>query len=137
LVELLAALLLTGFIVAMASKLFLSGTIQFLHRATESRRLGDMYRLKGMIQGALKGDVTRCSSGKLWLRKGDSEKELSEAIKKHFPDMVAARFICLEAASGGTGLGEWKERFQPSLVEYSVVLGKGAKADTLAGSWIK
>jgi hypothetical protein len=136
-VELLAALLLAGFIVALASKLFLSGNAQFLRRATESRRLGDLYRLKGMIQGSLKKDVTRCASGKLWLREGGSEKELSEAIKGHFPDMAAARFKCLETASDGSGLVEWKARFQPGLVEYAVILGKGAKADTLAGSWIK
>ncbi|MDB5050704.1 MAG: hypothetical protein JWO30_3775 [Fibrobacteres bacterium] len=138
LVELLAALLISAFIMVMASRIFLSGNLQFLQRTSESERLGELHRLKGMLQGALKTEVERCASGKLWLRQDDKEKELAVMVKEHFPNLTGSEFNCLEPSADAASLVEWKDRFQPALVEYRVILKqKNGKTDTLAGSWIK
>ncbi|HKP95158.1 MAG TPA: hypothetical protein VJ385_05310 [Fibrobacteria bacterium] len=137
LVELLAALVVSAFIVVMASRIFLSGNLRFLQRTTESERLGALYRLKGAIHGAFRRDVERCASGRLWLREDDGESEMAALLKERFPGLAGSEFHCLEPAPDGASLREWKDRFQPALVEYRLVLEKNGKADTLAGSWIK
>jgi type II secretory pathway component PulJ len=137
LIELLAALLITAFIVVMASRIFLSGNRQFLARSAQSQRLEDMFRLKAVLQGLLKRDVERCAAKKLSLREGETGKDAETLLKAHFPDLARAEFICLEPAPDNGSLVEWKEWFQPRLIEYKVILEKGGKSDTLAGSWIK
>ena len=135
-VELLAALLLSALVVVAASRIFLSGNFQFLKRFSESERLGTLYRLKGAVDNALRKDVERCAADGLWIREGDSTRALIVVLKGRFPDLAGAEFRCLELSPDGTSLVEWKERFQPGLVEYRVVLKKKGIADTLNGSWI-
>ncbi len=141
LVELLAALVISAILIVAASRIFLSGNRQFLLRTAESHRLEDLHRLKGVVQGLLKRDVDQCSGGKLSFRGGDGgmagEKEAEALIKGHFPDLARATFRCLETDPNHTVLVEWKDWFQPRLIEYSVILKKNGKADTLTGSWIK
>lgn len=137
LVELLAALLISGFVVVLAGRIFLSGNRQYLQRFSESERLAALYRIKAGVQGALKGEVERCSGGKLWLRSDSGQSELAPMLKSRYPGMASADFRCFETGTDSTSLTEWTEGFQPRLVEYRVVLGQGAKTDTLAGSMIK
>jgi hypothetical protein len=137
LVELLAALLTSGFVVALASRIFLSGNREYLQRFSESERLAVLYRIKAGVQGALIGEVERCSGGKLWLRSDSGEMELAPMLKAHYPGMASADFRCFETGADSSSLGEWTEGFQPRLVEYKVVLRQGAKSDTLAGSMVK
>ena len=137
LVELLAALIVSAFVVIVAGRIFLSGNHQFLARRADSERLSTLYRLKGMLRVALQGEVARCASGKLWLKEDAEEQELGTLVKARFPDMVSAEFRCLEVSADAADLVEWKDRFQPRLVEYRVVLEMDGKADSLSGSWIK
>lgn len=137
LVELLAALLISGFVVVLGTRVFLSGNRQYLQRFSESERLAALYRIKTGVQGALNGDVDRCSGGKLWLRSDSGEMELASMLKARNPGMASADFRCFETATDSASLVEWTAWFQPRLVEYKVVLGEGAKRDTLSGSWIK
>ncbi len=137
LVELLAALVISAFIVVMASRIYLGGHFQFLRRIWEAERLETRYRLKGMLQGALKEEVARCTGGKLWLRGTGPEKEMDGLLRVRFPEYSVATFLCLEPAPDSASLVEWKGRFQPKLVEYQVVLKSHGAADTLVGSCIK
>jgi prepilin-type N-terminal cleavage/methylation domain-containing protein len=137
LVELLAALLISGFVVVLAARIFLTGNRQYLQRFSESERLAALYRIKAGVQGALNGEVERCSGGKLWLRSDSGEMELAPMLKAHYPGMASADFRCFDTGSDSSSLVEWTEWFQPRLVEYKLVLGQGAKSDTLAGSMVK
>jgi type II secretory pathway component PulJ len=138
LIELLAALLISGFVILMASRVFISGNRQFLLRSSESRRLEELYRLKAVVQGILKREVVGCAGGRLSLREGDGSADAGTLIKGHFPDCTGAVFRCLETGrQGDEALVEWKEWFQPRLIEYQVVMKRKGMADTLSGSWIK
>ena len=137
LIELLAALLIAGFVIVMASRIFLAGNRQFLLRSAESQRLEEFYRLKAYIQGWLKSDVEQCGAGKLSVRADGGAVDLEGAIKKHYPDLTKAVFRCLEAAPDKGSLVEWKDGFQPQLIEYRLELGRKEKSDFLEGSWVK
>lgn len=137
LIELLAALLISGFVILMASRIFLSGNRQFLLRSSESRRLEELFRLKAVVQGILKREVVQCGGGRLSLREGDGSADAEALIKGHFPDLTSAVFRCLETGAGHEALVEWKDWFQPRLIEYQVMLKSKGVADTLKGSWIK
>lgn len=135
--ELLASLLISGFVVVLAGRIFLSGNRQYLQRFSESERMSALYRIKAGVQGALQGEVERCSGGKLWLRSDAGEMELAPMLKPRFPGMASAEFRCFETGADSSSLVEWTSWFQPRLVEYRVVLRQGAKSDTLAGSVVK
>ena len=137
LVELLAALVISAFVVVMATRIFLSGNRQFLERSAESDRLGGLYRLKGAVQAALKREVARCASGKLWVLESGIEKELPELLKSRFAGVAGSEIRCLEVSTDGHSLVEWQDRFQPRLIEYRIQVKTGSKTDTLAGYWIK
>gem|GEM_PF-2383589 len=137
LVELLAALLISGFIMTMASRIFLSGNRQFLERSSESHRLEAFYGMKGFLHGALKGEVESCIGGKLWLRGPEGGTDVAVLLKSRFNDLKGAEFHCLEPSSDRSSMVEWKEWFQPRLIEYRIWIGKNGRTDTLAGSWVK
>jgi len=137
LVELLAALMVSAFIAVMAARIFHSGNVQFMRRVSDSERLAALFKLKAKLQTELKEEVSRCSFGRLWLRRGAEETELTVRLRERIPDLLSADFRCFETASDSASLVEWTDRFQPRLVEYRMVLKKGPDTDTLAGSWIK
>jgi prepilin-type N-terminal cleavage/methylation domain-containing protein len=137
LIELLAALLISGFVILMASRIFISGNRQFLLRSAESRRLEELYRLKAVVQGILKREVVQCAAGRLALREGDGSLDAETYIKDHFPHFTGATFRCLETVSVQGALVEWKDWFQPRLIEYRVVLKSNGGENTLTGSSIK
>jgi prepilin-type N-terminal cleavage/methylation domain-containing protein len=137
LIELLAALVIAGFVVIMASRVFLAGNRQFLLRSSESQRLEEFYRLKGFTQGLLKRDVERCEAGKLSIRADGGEADVETLLKQHFPELTKAVFHCLEAATDRSSLVDWKDGFQPKLIEYRIDLKRNGKPDSLEGSWIK
>lgn len=137
LVELLAALLISAFIMVMASRIFLTGNHQFLERSSESRGLEESYRMKTFLQGALRREVERCSAGKLWLRGSEGGKDVETLLKAHFPNLTGAEFHCLEPAADASSLVEWKDWFQPRLIEYQVMMKRDGKTDTLRGSWME
>jgi type II secretory pathway pseudopilin PulG len=137
LVELLAALLVSGFVVAMAGRIFLSGHAQFVKRSAESERLGILYRLKAEVRGALRDDIARCQGGGLWIKQGDAEADLQAFLKKRSPGLQDADFRCLEPAADGASLQEWTDGAQPRMVEYRLRVKTRGVLDTLAGSWIR
>jgi hypothetical protein len=51
--------------------------------------------------------------------------------------LTGASFRCLETGPGHETLVEWKDWFQPRLIEYQVILKTNGVSDTLKGSWIK
>jgi prepilin-type N-terminal cleavage/methylation domain-containing protein len=137
LIELLAALLITGFIVVIASRIFISGNRQFLLRSSESQSLERLHRVKSILQAALKGDVETCSSGSIGFRSDSIAGDGFDFLKRRVPELESAEFLCLEPDRDGTSLVEWKTGFQPGLIEYRLILNRKDKRDTLAGSWIK
>jgi type II secretory pathway component PulJ len=137
LIELLAALLISGFVILMASRIFISGNRQFLLRSSESRRLEELHRLKAVVQGDFARDVVECAAGRLSLREGDGTVGAEKLIKAHVPGLTGASFRCLETGPGHETLVEWKDWFQPRLIEYQVMLKTNGVLDTLSGSWIK
>lgn len=137
LIELLAALLITGFIVVIASRIFISGNRQFLLRSSESQSLERLHRVKSVLQAALKGDVETCASGSIGIRSDSISGDGFGFLKSRIPELESAEFHCLEPDRDGMSLVEWKEGFQPGLIEYRLILNRKGKRDTLSGSWIK
>ncbi len=137
LIELLAALVISGFVVAMAGRIFLSGNKQFLLRSGESERLGEMYRLKATVRGELTKPITRCEGDRLWLRMAVAEVELGPELKKREPDVQISAFHCLELSPDATALQEWKGGAQPPLVEYRIGFTTRGVRDSLSGSILR
>ncbi len=137
LVELLAALTISAFLVVLASRIFLSGNQQFLDRNLESDRFEKMYMLKASIQKYLQKEILRCDSGKLWVKMDGLETDVQAALKKHDSQIQSSDFQCYEKSGSPISLVTWKDWYQPSLVEYQIVLLKSGVRDTLRGSWIK
>lgn len=137
LVELLAALVISALVVALASRLFLAGHNQFLARVFETDRLSAMVRLKGALHHTLQGEIGGCESGRLLLMDGDVKKDLAAFLKERFPETDSLQFKCYETGSDGGDLVEWKQRFQPQLVEYRILLKTRKAQDWLEGSVLK
>ena len=135
--ELLAAMAISAIVIALAARIFLSGHREFLGRAEESGRLAGLYRAKSAVRHALRGEIVRCEGGRLWLREEEGEKDFEEWFKARFPEADSLDFRCFEAEEGADSLAPWHSLAQPALVEYRLALGKGAKRDVLAGSWLK
>lgn len=135
LLEVIAALVISALVIALASRLFLTGQSQFLERVFESDRLSGQVRLKGALRQALEGEVLGCESGALRL-KGE-EKDLAASIKERFPGADSLEFHCRETSQDGESLVKWAQRFQPQLVEYRLVLLTRGKKDRLEGSILK
>lgn len=137
LVELIAALVISALAVALASRLYLTGHREFLARVFETDRLSAQIRLKGSLHQALAGEVTRCGRGALSLATDSVAADLSAWVKARFPEADSMAFRCLELDARGGELVEWKDRFQPQLVEYRVVLRTRGKRDELKGSVLR
>ena len=137
LIELLAALVISGFVMAMAGRVFLSGNAQFIKRSADSERLSVMYRIKADIRGALQGEVARCEKGGLWLKAATGEADLLEMLRKKEPGLAGGWFRCLEIAADGKALQEWRIADQPPLVEYGLLVRSRGGEDSLSGSWIQ
>ena len=95
LIELLAALLITGFIVVIASRIFISGNRQFLLRSSESHSLERLHRVKSVLQAALKGEVETCASGSLEFGSDSVASDAVDFLKSRVPELEAAQFLCL------------------------------------------
>lgn len=137
LVELLAAIVLSALVVALASRLFLGGQREFLARVFETDRLSDMIRLKGTLRQALRADISRCEGGGLHLASDTGAVDLAAHVKARFPGADTLAFRCFEIDAAGDGLTDWKERMQPRLVEYRIVLRTRGKPDRLEGSFLR
>lgn len=137
LVELLAALLVSGLVLVIASRIFLSGKHQFLSRTADSKKIETLFHLKKVLQSALNGEIEECLGGKLTLRQASTHSDLQMILKKKFPEILTANLHCLEVSSDQTSLVDWKLGFQPRLVEYTIILKNKGNLDTLLGSWIK
>jgi prepilin-type N-terminal cleavage/methylation domain-containing protein len=137
LIELLAALLISGFVVAMASRIFLSGHLQFLRRSADSERMNLFYRLKAETQGALAKEIVSCESGRLAFLSDSGKTDAAEWLKRRIPALSEARFACLEPASDGATLQDWKDASQPPLVEYILRVRLRGEPDSMTGSWLR
>lgn len=137
LIELLAAIVIAGFVMTLAGKAFLSGNAQFLKRSADSERLASLYRLKAGLGHALRGEVSRCAAKGLYLKDGDGETEILARLRKRFPFVEGGSFRCLEPDAAGSALQEWKDADQPPLVEYRLRVRVRGTADSLVGSWLR
>jgi hypothetical protein len=137
LVELLAAVVLSALVVALASRLFLGGQREYLARVFETDRLSDMIRLKGTLRQALRADIGRCEGGRLQLATDTGAVDLAALVKARFPSADSLDFRCFETDAAGDGLTDWRERMQPQLVEYRIVLRTRGKSDRLEGSFLR
>lgn len=137
LVELVAAVVISALVVALASRVFLSGQKEFLARVFETDRLSDLVRLKGVLHRALGGRIERCEGGKMALATDSAALDLNGWIKTRFPEADSLVFRCLEADVARGELTEWKGRFQPRLVEYRACLKMRGRAECLVGSVLK
>jgi hypothetical protein len=137
LIELLAALIVSAFVVAMASRIFLSGHAQFVSRSTDSEKMALFYRLKAEAEAGLKGDILSCSGGRLTLRTDSGQVDLGDRLRARLPALTQARFDCLEPDSSGSSLQEWAASAQPALIEYLLRVRVRGKDDSLSGSWLR
>lgn len=137
LIELLSALVVSAFVVAMASRIFLSGHAQFVHRSVESEKISLFYRLKAEVEAGLKQEIAACSGGKLTLLTDSNQVDLGERLRAHFPGLTEARFACLELDPTGTGVQEWKDAAQPALIEYGLRIRVRGQVNSLTGSWLR
>jgi prepilin-type N-terminal cleavage/methylation domain-containing protein len=137
LIELLAALVVSGFVVAMASRIFLSGHAQFVKRSAEAETLAAFYRLKAEVGGALRNEIRSCSGGRLTLRSDSGSFDLGTRLSGRLPALAEARFLCLEPDGDGADLQEWKDADQPALVEYHLEVRTRGRIDSLDGSWLR
>jgi hypothetical protein len=137
LIELLAALVVSAFVVAMASRIFLSGHAQFVRRSEESEKIALCYRLKAEVEAGLKGEVLACSGGKVTLQTDTGQIDLGDRLQARLPALADARFDCLEPDSAGTGLQTWKDAAQPALIEYDLRIRVRGRNDSLSGSWLR
>ena len=137
LIELLAALVVSAFVVAMASRIFLSGHAQFVRRSAESEKIALCYRLKAEVEAGLKGEVLACSGGKIAFQTDTGEIDLGDRLRARLPALTDARFACLEPDSAGTVLQTWKDAAQPALIEYDLRIRVRGQDDLLSGSWLR
>lgn len=137
LIELLAALVISALAVALASRLYLTGHKEFLARVFETDRLSALVRVKGSLHQALAGAVARCGRGSLSLATDSADADMADWLKARFPEADSMVFRCFEVDARDGELVEWKDRFQPQLVEYRVVLRTRGKRDELKGSVLR
>jgi prepilin-type N-terminal cleavage/methylation domain-containing protein len=137
LIELLAAMVVSAFVVAMASRIFLSGHAQFVRRSAESEKIALFYRLKAEVEAGLKGEIQECSGGKLALLTDSGQVDLATRLRARLPALTEARFDCLEPDATGSGLQAWKDADQPALVDYNLRVKVREQADSLTGSWLR
>jgi prepilin-type N-terminal cleavage/methylation domain-containing protein len=137
LIELLAAMAVSGLVVALASRIFLSGHAQFLRRSADSEKVAMFYRLKAEVEGSLKGEVVSCTEGRLVLRSDTGDADLGAKLRKRHPEVAQSTFKCLEANPDGTSIQDWKDGAQPPLIEYRLAIRFHQGADSLTGSWLR
>ena len=137
LIELLAALVVSAFVVAMAGRIFLAGHAQFARRSAESEKVALCYRLKAEVEAGLKGEIGACVGGKIALMTDSGRVDLGDRIRGRLPALAEARFECLEPDASGAGLQAWKDAAQPALVEYGLHFRVRGQVDSLAGSWLR
>jgi hypothetical protein len=137
LIELLSALVVSAFVVAMASRIFLSGHAQFVRRSAESEKIALCYRLKAEVEAGLKGEILTCAAGKLALQTDSGQFDLGDRLHARLPALTEARFDCLEPDSTGAGLQAWKDAAQPALIEYGLRVRVRGQVDSVSGSWLR
>lgn len=137
LIELLAALAVSGLVVAMASRIFLSGHAEFLRRSADSEKMALFYRLKAEVEGAMRGEIASCAAGHLVFRSDSGSADLGDRLRKRHPEIAQSRFQCLEPDPDGTSLQDWKDGAQPPLIEYRLDIRFRRGSDSLFGSWLR
>jgi prepilin-type N-terminal cleavage/methylation domain-containing protein len=137
LIELLAAMAITGLVVALASRIFLSGQAQFLRRSADSEKMAFFYRMKSEVEGGLKGELASCGGGRLVFRSDTGGADFGDRLRKRHPEITQARFQCLEPDPAGGALQDWKDGAQPPLIEYRVDIHFRQGTDSLSGSWLR
>jgi hypothetical protein len=137
LIELLAALVVSAFVVAMASRIFLSGHAQFVRRSAESEKIALCYRLKAEVEAGLKGEILTCAGGKVALQTDSGQIDLGDRLRVRLPALTEVRFECLEPDSAGAVLQAWKDAAQPALIEYGLRVKVRGQIDSLSGSWLR
>ena len=140
LIELLVAITVSALVIVFATKIFLSGNLQFLERGKQSDNLITLFKLKNEIDKVLAGQISRCESGKIWIQDLEPNKDPSELfalLKLRIGSIVSSDFHCFEIQRADHSLIDWQGRFQPSLVEYKLVISQKGKVDSLIGSVLK
>ena len=137
LIELLSALVVSAFVVAMASRIFLSGHAQFARRSAESEKIALCYRLKAEVEAGLKGEILTCAAGKLALLTDSGQIDLGARLHARLPALIEAHFDCQEPDSSGTALQAWKDGAQPALIEYGLRVQVRGQVDSVSGSWLR
>lgn len=139
LVEILIALVISAIAITLTSQIFFAGHREFVARIFESDRLSGLMRLQGAMHHSLHEKISRCRDGKLWLSESSSgaEVDLEGRLKKRFPGLDSLVFRCFETDAASEQLVEWKDRFQPQLVEFRVLLKARKHTDLLEGSVLK
>jgi prepilin-type N-terminal cleavage/methylation domain-containing protein len=137
LIELLAAMALSGLVVALASRIFLSGQAQFLRRSADSEKMAAFYRMKAEVETDLRGEIISCAGGRLVFRSDSGEIDLGAKLRKRHPDLAQSRFACLEPDEGGSALQIWKAGAQPPLIEYRLDIRFHRGMDSLTGSRLR
>jgi type II secretory pathway component PulJ len=137
LIELLAALVISAIVIALVSRVFLSGHRQYLTRLLESEQLTEAIHLKRALNKTLQAKILECKSGRLKVRMNEQDQGLETWLKAEFPKTDSVSIKCFEWDETLEKLVPWESRFQPQLIEYRVLIGEGGPLNILEGSVLK
>jgi prepilin-type N-terminal cleavage/methylation domain-containing protein len=137
LVELLAAMVVSALVVALASRIYLSGHHELVRRITESEDLDRLYRLKAHLRKELAGEISKCDAGGIKLRADKKEIDLFMVLHVKFPTLDTLRVACLVADTLQAKMVPWAGTGQPQIVEYEAHLAQARGMDWLRGSVLR
>ncbi len=137
LIELLVGITISTFIVTLTSRIYLSGHSQFMARSQEAEDLRHLFLLTRTIQKALQNPISKCQGGQIEIEREEKKIILKDSLLEIYPEIKSLKFICLEADTLQNRLTEWKDRFEPQLIEYTGVWKSKGSERMIFGSWLK
>jgi prepilin-type N-terminal cleavage/methylation domain-containing protein len=137
LVELLAALVISSIVVALAGRIFLSGNKGMAERANDSDRLEKLFSVKTHMQNLLTRPFLKCDREEVTVQIGRNKINLQKEIRRKFPFADSLEIKCLVADTATKSFRPWNGIGQPQLVEYQVSINGKKSIDKLEGSVLK
>lgn len=134
LLELLAALALSGLVVALASRIFLLGQKEFFGRVRESERLQTLRLAQGELERALRFPVVKCGREALEVESDSGTVEMGKWLASRFPAIHRAEFECWDLGASGFSLRPASPPIRPRWVEYRLFWSQGRDSAVLSGA---
>ncbi len=120
LLELMVAMTMSGFVIVMASNLFLYNFKNFHIRSHEAEALQEAFAIDHFIQKSLTLPIENCSSDQITIRENHTSLLLSKEASKKYPTLKSIKFNCLQADTASKKMEAWKKGDSPDIVQYSL-----------------